>query len=92
METVIQGPVINQSITEDKKVLKYSFLQPLGLEDCSAHKLRSLNEDRVCSMLDAIVSNMGWQLVDAFECGLLHNKIREYLATSLDGWIVMKYE
>ncbi len=37
-----------------------------------------------------MVSKLGWQLVDAFECGLLCNKMREYLATSLDGWLVIK--
>jgi hypothetical protein len=36
--------------------------------------------------------NLGWQLVDVFECGLLQNKMREYLATSLYGWLVMKYD
>ena len=27
----------------------------------------------------------------AFDCGLLHNKMKEYLETSLDGLIVMRY-
>jgi hypothetical protein len=27
-----------------------------------------------------------------FECGLLRNKLKEYLATSLDGWLVIKYD
>jgi hypothetical protein len=30
--------------------------------------------------------------VDIFECGLLRNKLKEYLATSLDGWLVIKYD
>ena len=41
--------------------------------------------------MDAIIAKLGWQFVDAFECGLLWNKRREYLATSLDAWLVMKY-
>ena len=48
-------------------------------------------EVRVCSVLDAIVSKLEWKLVDSFECGLLCNKMREYLATSFNGWMVMKY-
>jgi hypothetical protein len=36
-ETVLIKPTINQSIAEIEK-LKSSFLQPLPLEDCSAHK------------------------------------------------------
>ena len=27
-----------------------------------------------------------------FECGLLRNKMREYMATSLDCWLVIKYD
>ena len=27
-----------------------------------------------------------------FECGLLCNKMREYMAASLDGWLVIKYD
>ncbi len=42
--------------------------------------------------IKAIVSNLGWSMVDLFECGLLHNKMREYMATSLDGWLVIKYD
>lgn len=30
--------------------------------------------------------------MDMFECGLLRNKMREFLATSLDGWLVIRYE
>jgi hypothetical protein len=89
--TVKLGPVMTQSITEVEKVLKYSFLQPLGPQERSAHKLGSLNEERVRSVISLIVSNLDWHLVDAFECGLLRNKMREYLATSLDGWLVIKY-
>ena len=55
------------------------------------HKLGSLNEERVRSVLHSFVETLGWELIDAFECGLLHNKMKEYLATSLDGWIVMRY-
>ena len=44
VETVLLGPVINQSITEIE-FLKYSFLQPLPQEDRSAHKLGSSNEE-----------------------------------------------
>ena len=68
--------------------MQYSFLQPLLQEDHAAHILGSLNKERIFSVLDAIVEKLGWQLVHVFECG---NKMREYLATSLDGWIVMKY-
>jgi hypothetical protein len=90
-ETVQMGPQLSQSITEVEKIIKYSFLQPLGQEDRSAHKLGSLNEEKVRSVLHAIVAKVGWELVDSFECGLLRNKMREYIATSLDGWIVMRY-
>ena len=27
-----------------------------------------------------------------FECGLLCNKLKEYMATSLDGWLIIRYE
>jgi hypothetical protein len=91
VETVLEGPMIGQSITQVERILKYSFLQSLTQEDHSAHKLGSLNKDIVCSVSNSNVSKFGWELLDAFECGLLHNKMIEYLATSLDGWIVMKY-
>jgi G:T-mismatch repair DNA endonuclease (very short patch repair protein) len=83
---------VSQSVTELEKILKYSFLQPLSQEDRSAHKLGSLNEERVRSSIKAIVEKLGWQLVDLFECSLLRNKLKEYLATSLDGWLVIRYE
>ena len=51
----------------------------------------AVNEDKVRSVLHSIVKNLGWELLDSFECGLPRNKMREYLATSLDGWIVMRY-
>ena len=91
VDTVLLGPVESQSITEVEKILKYSFLQPLSQDDRSAHRLGSLNEDKVRSSLPSIVKKLGWELLDSFECGLLRNKMREYLATSLDGWIVMRY-
>ncbi len=50
-----------------------------------------MNEERVHSVLHSIVEKLGLELIDAFECGLLHNKMKEYLATSLDGWTVMQY-
>ena len=91
VDTVLLGPMENQSITEIEKILKYSFLQPLPQDERSAHRLGSLNEDKVRSVLPSIVKKLGWELLDSFECGLLRNKMREYLATSLDGWIVMRY-
>jgi hypothetical protein len=91
VDTVLLGPVESQSITEVEKILKYSFLQPLSQDDRSAHRLGSLNEDKVRSSLPSIVKKLGWELLDSFECGLLRNKMREYLAISFDGWIVMQY-
>ena len=41
--------------------------------------------------MHSIVEKLGWKLIDSFDCELLRNKMREYLATSLDGWIVMRY-
>ena len=67
-------------------------MQPLPQDDRSAHRFGSLNEERVRSAISSIVSHLGWQLVDMFECGLLRNKLKEYLATSLDGWLVIRYD
>ena len=92
VETVKEGPVVTQSITEVEKIIKYSFLQPLSAEDRSAHKLGSLNKDRVRTTIKSIVEKLGWHLLDMFECGLLRNKMKEFLATSLDGWLVIRYE
>ena len=92
IKTVKEGPVNSQSITEMEKIIKYSFLQPLPQDDRSAHRFGSLNEERVRSAISSIVSHLGWQLVDMFECGLLRNKLKEYLATSLDGWLVIRYD
>ena len=39
VETVQLGPVMNQTITEVEKILKYSFPQPLPQDERSAHKL-----------------------------------------------------
>ena len=55
--TVNLGPVMMQTIREVEKILKYSFLQPLGPQEHSAHKLGSLNEERVRSVIASIVSN-----------------------------------
>ena len=44
------------------------------------------------SAIKAIVEKLGLQLVDLFECSLLQNKLKEYLATSWDGWLVICYE
>lgn len=85
IETLLLVPLVSQSITEVEKVLKYSFLQPLPQEDHSAHKLGSLNEERVCHVLYSIAEKLGWELIGAFGCGLICNKTREYLATSLNG-------
>jgi hypothetical protein len=71
VETVKLGPANSQSMTEVEKILKYSFLQPLSAEVRSAHKLGSLNEEKVRSTIKAIVEKLGWELVDMFECGLL---------------------
>jgi hypothetical protein len=84
--------VSSQSITEIEKIIKYSFLQPLAQDDRSAHRFGSLNDEKVRTAIASIVSHLGWQLVDIFECGLLRNKLKEYLAASLDGWLVMKYD
>lgn len=88
---VLQGPLVSlsHSITEAEEILKYSFLQPLPQEDRSSLKLGSLNEEQVHSVLHSIVEKLGWELVDVYQCGLLPSKMKEYLATSLDGWIVM---
>ena len=86
------GPKDDLSITKSEKIIKYSFLQPLSQDDRSAHKLGSLNEDKVHSVRGSVMSKLGWKLVDSFECGLLRNKMNEFLATSLDGWLIISYE
>ena len=70
--------------------MKYSFLQPLSQDNHSAHKLGSLKEEKVQGVISAIMSKLRWDLVDIFECGLLRNNVNEYLATSLDGWLVIR--
>jgi hypothetical protein len=35
---------------------------------------------------------LGWTVVDMFECGLLQNKLKEYMATSFDRWLIIRYE
>ena len=42
-------------------------------------------------VLGSVMSKLGWKLVDPFECGLLRNKMNEFLATSLDGWLIINY-
>jgi len=79
------------SITKSEKIIKYSFFQPLSQDDRLAHKLGSLNEDKVCLVLGSVMSKLGWKLVDSFECGLLRNKMNEFLARSLDGWLIISY-
>jgi len=91
IETIRQGPKEDLSITEAEKIIKYSFLQPLSQEDRSAHKLGNLNEDKVRTVLGSVMSKLGWKLVDSFECGLIRNKMNEFLATSLDGWLIIQY-
>jgi hypothetical protein len=53
-------------------------------------RFQDFNEESVRS----VISNLGWCVVDIdmFECGLLQNKMKEYMAISLDGWLVIKYD
>ena len=41
--------------------------------------------------IDKSAHKLGYlTLIDSFECGLLWNKLNEYLSTSLDGWLQLR--
>jgi hypothetical protein len=42
-------------------------------------------------VIDNIVAKLGSEVVDWFECGLLQNKLKDCISTSLDGWLVIKW-
>ena len=76
-------------MTERERFIKHMFLSPLQDEDRSVHKLGSLNEDNVRSVMQKEFNGVGYNLDAMWECGLLCNKTNTYLATSLDGWLRM---
>jgi len=84
------GPAEDLSITDHEKMPKLFFLKPLADKDRLAHKLGPLNQKMVQSVLSYIADGLGFELIDSFECGLLQNKLTEYLETSLDGWLVLQ--
>ena len=56
-------------MTEFEKVIKYSLLSPLKDKDRAAHKLGSLNEAKVRTVMNAVVDGIGYELVDMKEVG-----------------------
>ena len=65
-------------------------MAPLSDKDRSAHKLGNLNERNVRNVLHAILLQYNYKLIHLWECGLLIQNEKPWLATSLDGWIVCR--
>jgi hypothetical protein len=69
-------------------MLKTSLLKLLASTNRMAQMLGSLNKEKVWSVIHSIITGVGWEWIDAFESGVLHNNA--WKATSLDGRILMK--
>lgn len=76
--------------TDVERMLKHTFFAPLKDKDKTPHKIGILNEAKVRGALASICKNLGYDLIDAFECGLISQITLKYFATSLDGWLVLK--
>lgn len=88
--TIKLGPTEATTITDQEKFIRNMFLTPLADKDRSAHKLGSKNEAKVRGVLSGIADKLGYELHDSWESGLLFNKQRKFLATSVDGWLQLK--
>ncbi|KAL7532343.1 hypothetical protein ACHAWF_004103, partial [Thalassiosira exigua] len=84
---VQEGPSSYKTFVEQGKVIKNTLLAPLSDKDCSAYKLKSLNEANVRSVTNAVVSGVGSVLRDMWECCFLASKTHRWLGASLDGWL-----
>jgi hypothetical protein len=43
-------------------------------------------------VLHSVTDGLGFEWIDLFECGLLRNKLNEYLETYVYGWLVLRPE
>jgi hypothetical protein len=64
IEQVKKGPKVAEDMTEEERFLKKTLLAPLADKDRSAWRLGSLNEDKVRSVISAIVSGVGGEFID----------------------------
>ena len=75
-------------------MLKHTLIAPLPDKDRAAHKLRSLNEDNVRSVIDNLIEDEydGYKYIDSWETGFFLNKGYKWFGASLDGWLKMRRE
>ncbi|EJK53517.1 hypothetical protein THAOC_27035, partial [Thalassiosira oceanica] len=80
----------NEPPTEVERVIRSMLVPPLRSKDRSAHKLGSLNEANVRQVMSAVCQELGHDLVDCWDAGLLRCDQDQFLATSLDGFLTMR--
>jgi hypothetical protein len=90
IEQVRKGLKEVEIITEVEQFPKKTFISPLADKDQSAWRLGSLDEDEVCSVMSAVVSEVGGEFIDGWKYSLLRNKDDLWLATSLDWWLHLR--
>ena len=76
--------------TELERVIKSMLVPPLRSKDRTPHKLGSLNEANVRQVLSSVAQELGHDLVDCWEAGLLRCDMDRFLATSLDGFLTLR--
>jgi len=84
-----KGPA-DEGITEQERMLKYTLMAPLPDKDRAAHKLGSLNEDNVRSVIDNLIHDEYDDYIysDSWETGFFLNKKYKWFGASLDGWLI----
>jgi hypothetical protein len=75
-------------LTGVEMMLQATFLPPLKDKERTPHKVGTLNEARVRNSIGTLLENFECAIVDIWECGLISQVERLWLATSLDGWLV----
>ncbi|EJK70897.1 hypothetical protein THAOC_07709, partial [Thalassiosira oceanica] len=80
----------NEPPTEVERVIRSMLVPPLRSKDRSAHKLGSLNEANVRQVMSAVRQELGHDLVDCWDAGLLRCDQDQFLATSLDGFLTLR--
>ena len=84
-----KGPKESPKLSVFEKYLKRCHLAPLSDRDKTPHKIGSLNEKNVRSVMAGIVHQLGYALVEMYEVGMVLKSEAEWAGTNVDGLIHM---
>ena len=79
-----------ESPTETEHVIKSMLVPPLKNKGRAPHRLGLLNEANVRGVLSSVAQELGQDMVDCWDAGLLRSKTDKFLATSMDGFITLR--